>query len=89
MCECACVCVLVCVPKGEQGSFTLYFLLLSFGQCINSNVRSDQCHILEPTELLRVSHIWVQHHMTLISRHMTITMMSHDYHVTVMTHNVT
>jgi len=28
----------------------------SFGRCVNSNVRSDQCHILEPTELLRVSH---------------------------------
>ena len=55
MCVCVCVCVYVHAEE-RDGSFT-FSPLLSFGQSINSDVRSDQCHILEPTELLRVSHI--------------------------------
>jgi len=49
--------------RGDVGSvFTLkrsfipcfHFFAHSFGHCVNSDVRSDQCQILEPTELLRV-----------------------------------
>ena len=29
--------------------------ILSFGRCVNSDTRSDQCHVLETTELLKVS----------------------------------
>ena len=29
---------------------------LSFGRCINSDVRSDQCHVLEPSQLLRITY---------------------------------
>lgn len=28
----------------------------SFGRCINSDVRSDQCHVLEPSQLLRITY---------------------------------
>ena len=40
----------------SKGSFIpcFHFFAHSFGHCVNSDVRSDQCHILEPTELLRV-----------------------------------
>ena len=36
----------------------LFYLLffLSFGRCVNSDLRADQCHVLEQTELLKVSH---------------------------------
>lgn len=28
--------------------------VISFGRCVKSDVRDDQCHVLEPTELLKV-----------------------------------
>ena len=64
---CVCVCVCVCVGggggcgggEGEVGglSFGVSFLscVCSFGRCVNSDQRSDQCHVLEQSELLKVS----------------------------------
>ena len=52
-------CVSVYMGGGDVGVACdpcSHFLAHSFGRCVNSDVRSDQCHILEPTELLRVSH---------------------------------
>lgn len=31
------------------------FLCASFGRCLSSDVRDDQCHVLEQTELLKVN----------------------------------